>query len=84
MDPNIAVYKEYTKWLNTLPGAIETGECTRVGSGCIELIFTITGYDEVLFILGSTNFETDQSVIASLPQGALLKARVFEPTKLVK
>jgi hypothetical protein len=76
MDPNIKRYRAYTKWLESLPQAEEVG--THCASGTI--------YDEPIFLIGARKYllgvtgeETEASVIATLPQGNLLKARVFEP-----
>lgn len=78
MTADVKKYREYTKWLQSLPQAEEVGTYRTPGTVCDEPIFKIGGKK---YILGDTGDETEASVIASLPQGNLLKARVFEPFK---
>jgi len=77
-DPNVKIYQEYTRWLGSLPQAHEVGTYREKWSMCIESLFKIEGR-EGLFVIGCTGDETKHSIIASLAQGNLLKARVFEP-----
>lgn len=83
MNADVKKYRRYTKWLAGLPAASEVGEYRSPGSVCDEPVFTIEGR-KGHFLLGATGSETEHSVIASLPQGNLLKARVFEPKRLKK
>jgi hypothetical protein len=80
LDPNVRKYRAYTKWLQSLPEATEVGTHVANEGRWQEPLFTIDGH-KGQFLLGSTGDETPNSVIASLSQGNLLKARVFEPKR---
>jgi hypothetical protein len=78
MKENVLKYRQYTEWLGSLPLADVVDNYRSPGTVCDQAVFVINGKK---FLQGITGDENEESVIAVIRQGNLLKARVFQPFK---